>query len=86
MPLEASRGVAASPYNKVTGCVFVPISLTAEPIGFSLTGQFLIGPGKVYNYFGGGYHHPPKRNHNKSIFFFSNRDSYVTLESIVIFF
>ena len=21
MPLEASRGVAASPYNKVTGCV-----------------------------------------------------------------
>ena len=28
-------------------------------------GLLLIGPGKVYNYFGGGYHHPPKRNHNK---------------------
>ena len=43
------------PNNKVTGCVFVclsvclyrMISLTAEPIGFSLTGQLLIGPGKV---------------------------------------
>ena len=49
-----------NPCNKVTGCVFVcmsvsvfvcvyqMISLTAEPIGFSLTGWLLIGPGKVY--------------------------------------
>ena len=57
MRLEASRGVAASPYDKVTGCLFVCIdgSLdgSAEPIGFSLTGQLLIGPGKVYSYFDG---------------------------------
>ena len=43
-------------------CQSLSISLTAESIGFFLTGYFLIGPGKVYNYFGGGYRHPPKRN------------------------
>ena len=64
------------PYNKVTGClcvcmfvcmfvcVFVclyrRISLTAEPIRFSFTGQLFIGPEKVYNYLGEGYHHPPR--------------------------
>ena len=32
-------------------CLYWSISLAAEPIGFSLTGQVLIGPGKVYNYF-----------------------------------
>ena len=46
-------------------CLSVPKDL-AEPIGFSLTGYLLIGPGKVYNYFGGGYHYPPKRNHTKN--------------------
>ena len=51
---------------KVTGCLFVCLyqrfSLTAEPIGFSLTGQLIIGTRKVNNYFGGGYHHPLQRN------------------------
>ena len=32
-------------------CLYQRISLTAEPIGFSLTVQLLIGPCKVYNYF-----------------------------------
>ena len=45
-------------YNKVTGCLSVclyrRISLTGEPIWFSFTGKLLIGPGKVFNYFGGG--------------------------------
>ena len=61
-----------NPYTKVTGCLSVclsvclyrRISLTAEPIGFFLTGYILIGPGKVFNYFRGGYHNPPKRNRN----------------------
>ena len=64
--IEAMWQFYNDPYNKVTGCVSVclyrMISLTAELIGFYLTGQLLIGPGKDYNYFGGGYHHPPKRN------------------------
>ena len=42
-------------------CLYQRISLTTEPIWFSLTGQLFIGPGKVYNYSGGGYHHPPKK-------------------------
>ena len=54
------------PYNKVTvclfSCLFIRISLTAQPIGFSFTGYLLIGPGKVYNYFGGGYYHPSKKS------------------------
>ena len=54
------------PYNKVTGClslcVYRRISLTTEPIWFSFTVLLLIGPGKVYSYFGGRYHHPSKRN------------------------
>ena len=36
------------------------ISLTAKPIWFFLIVKLLIGPGKVYKYFGGGYRHPPK--------------------------
>ena len=55
----------------VVVCLYRRISLTAEPIG----------PGKVYNYFGGGYHHPPKRNYKK-LNFFTFRDSYATLVSI----
>ena len=46
-------------------CLYQRISLTAEPIAFSLTGQLLICLRKVYNYFGGGYHQDPKRNHKK---------------------
>ena len=38
------------------------ISLTAEPIWFTFTVKILIGPGKVYNYFGRVYHHPPKKH------------------------
>ena len=51
-------------YNciSVSVCLYLRISLTAELIGFSLTGMLLIGPGKVYSYFGGGYDHPPERN------------------------
>ena len=44
------------PYHKEDVCLFVCLSVPkdlAEPIGFSLTGPLLIGPGKVYNYFGG---------------------------------
>ena len=54
---------------KITGSVYVSvclyqrISLTAEPIWFFFTMYLLIGPGNVYNYFGGEYHHLPKRNH-----------------------
>ena len=44
-------------------CQYRRILLTAELIGFSLTGQLLIGPRKVYSYFGGGYHNPtPKKS------------------------
>ena len=43
-------------------CVVVPKDL-AELIGFFLTGQLLIGPGKVYNYFLGGGDTP---NHQKN--------------------
>ena len=43
-------------------CLYQRISLTAELIGFSLTGQLLIGTVKVFNYFLGGYHYPPNRN------------------------
>ena len=32
-------------------CVYQKISLTAEPIWFSLLVKLLIGPGKVYSYF-----------------------------------
>ena len=43
-------------------CLFVclqrRISLTAEPIGFSFTGQLLIGPWQVYNYFLVGWDTP----------------------------
>ena len=35
-------------------CLYRRIWLTAEPIGFSLTGLLPIGPGKVYSYFGEG--------------------------------
>ena len=53
-----------NPYNKITGCLSVYLSVpkdlaNAEPIGFSFTEYLLIGPGKIYNYFGGGYHQPP---------------------------
>ena len=37
------------------------ISPITEPIGMYLPMKLLIGPGKVYNYFGGGYHCFPKR-------------------------
>ncbi len=63
----------ACPYIKVTGslsvclsvCLYRRISLTSEPTWFPFTGQIHIGPGKVYNYFGGGYHHPLNRNIKK---------------------
>ena len=32
--------------------LYQTISITAEPIWFSLTGLLFIGPGKVYNYSG----------------------------------
>ena len=41
-------------------CLYQRISLTAEPIGFSLTRSLLIGAEKVYNYFGGGFHTLPR--------------------------
>ena len=44
-------------YIKLSGCICVclsvPISITAEPIWFSFKIKLPIGPGKVYNYFGG---------------------------------
>ena len=44
-------------------CLYLRISLTAEPFGFSLTGQLPIGSGKVYNYFLGGWDTPiPPKN------------------------
>ena len=49
-------------------CLSRRISLTAEPILFSLTMKLLIGPGKVLNYFWGGCIHPPPP---KRIFFFT---------------
>ena len=48
-----------NPYDRVTGCLSVclsiclyrRISLTTEPIRFSYTGlQLLIGPGKAYDF------------------------------------
>ena len=73
--LQSRMTSSIHPYTKVTGCesislsvcLYGRISLTAEPIGFSLTGKILICPGKVFNYF--GYHHPPKRNHKKTKFY-----------------
>ena len=47
--------------KRMSVCVYRRISLTAEPIWFSFTMQLLIGPVKVYNYFGGGYYHLLKR-------------------------
>ena len=32
---------------------------------FPFTLQLLIGPGEVYNNFGGGYHQPSKKNHHQ---------------------
>ena len=46
-------------------CLSVPnrLLLTLNPnLWFSLTMLLLIGPGKVYNYYGGGKIHPPKIN------------------------
>ena len=45
-------------------CVFpVPKDLTNCRTDEVLLNRIaLIGPRKVYNYFGGGYHHNPKRN------------------------
>ena len=51
-------------------CLYRRISINAEPIGFSLTGQLFIAPGKIYNYFGREYHN---RNHKKIKFFFTQR-------------
>ena len=44
-------------------CLQRKISLTAQLIWFSFIVKLLIGPGMVYNYFGGGYLQPPKINH-----------------------
>ena len=71
VPLEASRGVAASLYNKVTGslsiCLSVCLSVcTNKDLANCCTDKVLLynsaSPGKVHNYFGGGYYHPHKRN------------------------
>ena len=52
--------------NRMSVCVVVPKDLAKHWTDqVHLNRVVLIGPGKVYNYFGGGYHHPPKRNHNK---------------------
>ena len=53
-------GLAVSLYNKVTGLLFVclsvclyrRISLTTEPKWFSFIGPLLIGPGMVYTILG----------------------------------
>ena len=43
-------------YLKVTGCLSVckVTERTAEPVSFSSTVSFLMGPINVYNYLGGG--------------------------------
>ena len=43
-------------------CLYLRISLNAEPIWFSFTVKFLIDAGEVSTYFGRGYLHPPKIN------------------------
>ena len=54
-------------YKSMFVCLFVCLyrrnSQTARLIRYSYTGKPLMGPGKVYNYFGVRYHIPPKRNH-----------------------
>ena len=62
------------PHNKVTGCLFVclsvPKDLTNCRIDEVLLNRIaLIGPRKVYNYFGGGYHHHPKIYRTQKFFF-----------------
>ena len=57
------------PYDKITGCLFNclsvclfrRISLTAEPIWFSLTGYFSQVPGRFITILG-EYHRSPQRN------------------------
>ena len=51
--LEGKHQVTYPYYNRICVCLYRRISLTDEPIGFSLRVS-LTGPGKVYNNYGKG--------------------------------